>query len=388
MKTTQLLEERRVDSPTPQLDSQELAKLARNPRKAALLSILPGLGQLYNGETSKGVLFLIVSAVTVGFFGMAIAWPSILAFLPQMNLKPNEEIVYILNQARTTQNLLLWVGMFIVYALYAGREAYDNAVKSRQGAHYARFYFGLSESSSGSYIIHLSALLVMICIGVASIAIPPAPQVTKIDMVLEPPKVEPPPPPPPPPPKHKPAPKPKALTPKPDVQPKKPAPAPKAAPKVVSPVPIPDLPKTDAPSPIPAPSGPPDPGPVATNPGTGGGTGPGVAGGGGGGDGDGKDVDLSAYLAEMERRIKSKWYPPKGNESKKIVVSFKLNSQGSVSKIRLISSSRLAIADDAATTAIKDGSPFGPLPDGAPDVVSIRFTFDYDVFSGRASVSR
>lgn len=382
MKTTQLLEERRVDSPTPQLDAQELVKQARNPRKAALLSVLPGLGQLYNGETSKGVLFLIVSAFTLGFLGLAFAWPSILALLPSLNLKPNEEIVYILNQARTTQNLLLWGGMFVVYALYAGREAFDNAVKSRQGAHYAKYFFGLSESSSGSYIIHLSALLVMICIGVASIAIPQPPQVTQIDFVVEPPKEEPPPPPPP---KHKPVPlKPKA-TPK-LIEPKRAAP-PKAAPKVVSTPtpPVPDLPRTDAPSPIQAPSGPPDPGPIATNPGTGGGGGSNTGGGGGG---DGQDVDLSAYLAEMERRIKSKWYPPKGNESKKIVVSFKLNSQGSVSKIRLINSSRLAIADDAATTAIKDGSPFGPLPDGAPDMVSIRFTFDYDVFSGRASVSR
>lgn len=383
MKTTQLLEERRVDTPGPQLDAQELEKLARNPRKAALLSVLPGLGQLYNGETSKGALFLIVSAVTLAFFGLAIAWPNILALLPSFNLKPNEEIVYILNQARTTQNLLLWAGMFVLYALYAGRQAYDNAVKSRQGAHYAKFFFGLSESSSGSYIIHLSALVVMICIGVASIAIPQPPQVTKIDMVLEPPKEEPPPPPPP---KPKPMPKPKAA-PKKLIEPKRePTPAPKPQPKVVTPIPIPDLPKTDAPSPIPAPSGPPAPGPVATNPGTGGGGGSSTGGGGGGG--DGQDVDLSAYLAEMERRIKAKWYPPKGNESKKIVVSFKLNSQGGVSKIRLINSSRLAIADDAATTAIKDGSPFGPLPDGAPDVVSIRFTFDYDVFSGRASVSR
>jgi TonB family protein len=51
-----------------------------------------------------------------------------------------------------------------------------------------------------------------------------------------------------------------------------------------------------------------------------------------------------------------------------------------VHKVKLISSSGVSIADDAATQAINDAAPFANLPDGVGDEIDINFTFDYNVF--------
>lgn len=95
-----------------------------------------------------------------------------------------------------------------------------------------------------------------------------------------------------------------------------------------------------------------------------------------------KDVDFGPYMADLQRRIKRAWYPPKGNESKRVQVVFKVHSNGTMSNLRIIGSSGLAIADQAALKAVQNAAPFRPLPEGAPADVDIQFTFDYNVFKG------
>ena len=41
------------------------SQTSRDPNLAAGLSIVPGLGQLYNGQIRKGALFLAVSTINV-----------------------------------------------------------------------------------------------------------------------------------------------------------------------------------------------------------------------------------------------------------------------------------------------------------------------------------
>ncbi len=94
------------------------------------------------------------------------------------------------------------------------------------------------------------------------------------------------------------------------------------------------------------------------------------------------DVDFGPYMADLQRRIKRAWFPPKGNESKRVVVVFKVHKGGELSHLRLDHSSGVAIADQAALKAVENAAPFRPLPAGAPDDVDIQFTFDYNVFSG------
>ncbi|MBY0552166.1 MAG: TonB family protein [Candidatus Obscuribacterales bacterium] len=94
------------------------------------------------------------------------------------------------------------------------------------------------------------------------------------------------------------------------------------------------------------------------------------------------DADFGPYMADLQRRIKRAWYPPKGNETKRVVTIFKVHSDGSVSDIKLDKSSGSVAADKAAIIAIKEGSPYHTLPKNSPAVVDIQFTFDYNVFSG------
>lgn len=98
-----------------------------------------------------------------------------------------------------------------------------------------------------------------------------------------------------------------------------------------------------------------------------------------------KDVDFGPYMADLQRRIKRAWFPPKGNESKRVMVVFKVHRNGTMSNLRLQKSSGLAIADQAALKAIQNAAPFRTLPDGAPPDVDIQFTFDYNVFKGSGS---
>lgn len=100
------------------------------------------------------------------------------------------------------------------------------------------------------------------------------------------------------------------------------------------------------------------------------------------------DVDFGPYMADLQRRIKRAWFPPKGNESKRVVVVFKVHRGGELSNLRLERSSGVAIADQAALKAIENAAPFRPLPAGAADDVDIQFTFDYNVFTGGSGVFR
>ena len=95
-----------------------------------------------------------------------------------------------------------------------------------------------------------------------------------------------------------------------------------------------------------------------------------------------QECEFGPYMAELQRRIKRSWFPPKDTESKRVQVIFKVHRDGSLSHLRLERSSGLAIADQAALKAIEDAAPFHPLPAGAPEDVDIQFTFDYNVFAG------
>lgn len=93
-----------------------------------------------------------------------------------------------------------------------------------------------------------------------------------------------------------------------------------------------------------------------------------------------KDVDFGPYMARLQRNIKRHWFPPKGTESKHIKVTFKMDSAGKPSNVKVQSSSGDARADAAALEAVESAGPFGDLPVGSPPSVDIEFTFDYNVF--------
>lgn len=94
-----------------------------------------------------------------------------------------------------------------------------------------------------------------------------------------------------------------------------------------------------------------------------------------------REPDFGPYMRELQRRIKMNWDPPKGNESKRVVLLFKIAKDGRLLSCSVYKSSGLKSADDAALNAVKLTAPFKPLPaeyKGAS--IDIQFTFDYNVF--------
>lgn len=117
-----------------------------------------------------------------------------------------------------------------------------------------------------------------------------------------------------------------------------------------------------------------------------GGSGYGNAGNPGGGGGDPgidsvREPDFGPYMRELQRRIKMNWDPPKGNESKRVVLLFKIARDGRLLSARVFKSSGLPSSDKAALNAVELTAPFRPLPAGYKgSSIDIQFTFDYNVF--------
>jgi len=96
-----------------------------------------------------------------------------------------------------------------------------------------------------------------------------------------------------------------------------------------------------------------------------------------------REPDFGPYMRELQRRIKYNWHPPKGNESRKVVLLFKIAKNGGLLSCRVYRSSGLPAADQAALNAVKLTAPFRPLPaEYKGSNIDIQFTFDYNVFGG------
>jgi len=94
-----------------------------------------------------------------------------------------------------------------------------------------------------------------------------------------------------------------------------------------------------------------------------------------------REPDFGPYMRELQRRIKMNWDPPKGNESKRVVLLFKIAKDGRLLSCSVYKSSGLPSADKAAINAVQASAPFKPLPPECKSAsIDIQFTFDYNVF--------
>lgn len=88
------------------------------------------------------------------------------------------------------------------------------------------------------------------------------------------------------------------------------------------------------------------------------------------------------YMRDLEQRIKRNWTPPKGDTSKRVVITFTIGRDGRLLSHKVTQSSGLPIADRAALSAIELTAPFRPLPpEFRGSSVPIEFTFDYNVLN-------
>ncbi len=94
------------------------------------------------------------------------------------------------------------------------------------------------------------------------------------------------------------------------------------------------------------------------------------------------DVDFGPYMARLERKIGAAWTPPQGHEFDRITVIFQLNNSGDVSDLRVKGSSGFESSDKEALAAVTRSGPFEIPPKGAPKIIGVEFTFDFNIVKG------
>lgn len=97
-----------------------------------------------------------------------------------------------------------------------------------------------------------------------------------------------------------------------------------------------------------------------------------------------REPDFGPYMHDLQQRIKRNWDPPKGEESRRVVLLFTIARDGRLMNVKVKQPSGMASADKAATAAVQISAPFKPLPaEYKKDSVEIEFTFDYNVFAAK-----
>ncbi len=92
------------------------------------------------------------------------------------------------------------------------------------------------------------------------------------------------------------------------------------------------------------------------------------------------NVDFRPYMRRLQRRIKRNWEPPKGSETKKVVVLFKIGKDGRLISSEIFKTSGDEAADKAALLAIAISAPYEPLPKAyTEESIDIQFAFDYNI---------
>ncbi len=435
-----------------------------DPIVVAFFSIVPGIGQLYNGKTTKGILFLIATFISLSMLYsslnpfstlefalvMLTIFRFLLGFIFKFDLHPSPAAEFLMNSIRfggSFSHLLVFT--IVSFVIYSMIDAYLDAEKAQQHFDYKIIStdstnFRFSESTASSYILH-AIIFILLFLTSLFFVIPTKKmeQITEIEFIL--PQIESQKPPPSettrrssvqsinqgkhipnkpitPVTPSRPASPPPAIpkvvqmmtaTPPRPITPPQPMPLPKPVPRVVErpaltqaqPAPIQNTqtsPTQDLPRPVaPAPE---SPSSESSSPGTVSAVIPRVPGvpgtGGFGAVGNPppnsrpgaplslaarKDIDFGPYMNDLQRRIKRAWRPPRGNESKRVIVTFKINRDGELSNLLIKKGSGFEPSDKAALLAIQNAAPFGRLPEGAPNAVDIEFTFDYNVFGATGS---
>lgn len=95
-----------------------------------------------------------------------------------------------------------------------------------------------------------------------------------------------------------------------------------------------------------------------------------------------KEPDMSSYVTELQRRVKRNWAPPKGNDNEKVSLFLRIGKDGKLLVLNIKNISGNPDADNAAVYAVRQASPFRPLPsEYRVNYLDVILTFDYNMFS-------
>lgn len=152
-----------------------------SPSQVSGLSLLmPGLGQLYNGQFRKGLIFQLVAFTSYILFALMIFVSSITALLVKVSsdskLKVNEELASVfgaLHESGLSPFFLVFSLIILGFVAFSARDAFQTAVKTRKKPIYRDFYIEMSEACGSSYLAHVFAILA--CFVLAFFVLVPAP---------------------------------------------------------------------------------------------------------------------------------------------------------------------------------------------------------------------
>lgn len=100
------------------------------------------------------------------------------------------------------------------------------------------------------------------------------------------------------------------------------------------------------------------------------------------------NVNYTDYLRYMEKRLKSCWAPPKSNSSSFVVTEFQLSKDGTIYNTVVTRSSGNKEVERKALEALALASPLFALPDGSPQSLRLRFTFQYNVQKSKPTLKK
>ncbi|HEY9713754.1 MAG TPA: hypothetical protein V6C72_09805, partial [Chroococcales cyanobacterium] len=164
----------------------------RDAGVAAMLSVVPGLGQLYNGQSRKGLLFIDVAAVNLFLIALVLFAEPLVTVLKELkvshHIELNAAMVGALHSARFgspfSMAVLVLCAAFVAFAV---RDAYDTANFNWRKQIYSDAFVEMSEAASGSYLFHAASMVVIAIIAMFFL-VPHAErsQVTEIEFLSTP----------------------------------------------------------------------------------------------------------------------------------------------------------------------------------------------------------
>lgn len=87
-------------------------------------------------------------------------------------------------------------------------------------------------------------------------------------------------------------------------------------------------------------------------------------------------VQWAPYMKALQLHMKKYWTPPESCKPSHTVAAWTIHRDGTVADVRITKPGAKKADDSAVIKAIKEASPFDPLPQGAQDPCQIEWSFD------------
>ena len=133
--------------------AQDYSKYNQRAIKAALLSTIPGLGQLFNRRIDKAIAFFLVDIANVAFIAVLLGYVKI----PFSGLESTQFVNELANWRAGTVPFFVIQTMMLSYVLYSQFDAFRDA-QAASLAPGQKPELSLSHTTCASYLVHMGAM--------------------------------------------------------------------------------------------------------------------------------------------------------------------------------------------------------------------------------------